>query len=74
MNIGQKIEISNCMYLFSGKKNLESIDLTMLDTKDATEMDGMFEGCENLKTIDLSPLNTDSVENMSGMFEKCKSN
>ena len=70
---GQKIEISNCMYLFSGKKNLESIDLTMLDTKDATEMDGMFEGCENLKTIDLSPLNTDSVENMSGMFEKCKS-
>lgn len=70
---GQKIEISNCMYLFSGKKNLESIDLTMLDTKDTTEMDGMFEGCENLKAIDLSPLNTDSVENMSGMFEKCKS-
>lgn len=70
---GQKIEISNCMYLFSGKKNLESIDLTMLDTKDVTEMDGMFEGCENLKTIDLTPLNTDNVENMSSMFEKCKS-
>lgn len=70
---GQKIEISNCMYLFSGKKNLESIDLTMLDTKDNTNMDGMFAKCENLKTIDLSPLNTDSVENMSGMFEKCKS-
>lgn len=70
---GQKVEADSCSYLFAEKENVESIDLTMLDTKDATEMDGMFEGCENLKTIDLAPLNTDNVENMSSMFEKCKS-
>ena len=70
---GQKVEADSCSYLFAEKENIESIDLTMLDTKDATEMDGMFEGCENLKTIDLTPLNTDNVENMSSMFEKCKS-
>lgn len=70
---GQKVEADSCSYLFAEKENIESIDLTMLDTKDVTEMDGMFEGCENLKTIDLTPLNTDNVENMSSMFEKCKS-
>lgn len=70
---GQKVEADSCSYLFAEKENIESIDLTMLDTKDVTEMDGMFEGCENLKTIDLTPLNTDNVENMSSIFEKCKS-
>ena len=53
---------------------LETVDLSGLDTSNVTNMCGMFLGCENLKNIKgLETLDTSKVTNMSGMFFRCKS-
>ena len=51
--------------------NIESIDLSNLDTSSVTFMEYMFRGCSALKSIDLSNCNTSSVKNMRSMFYGC---
>ena len=51
---------------FSGFSNVESIDLSGLDTKRVTDMSDMFSGCARLSSLDLSTFDTSNVTDMSG--------
>lgn len=57
--------------LFAGCVNLESVNITNLDTSEAISMSGMFKGCEKLTEVDLSRMDTSLVKNMNSMFEGC---
>ena len=50
---------------------LQNIDLSEFDTKNATNMNSMFSGCKNLKELDLSNFNTSNVTRMDNMFSGC---
>ena len=63
---------SNCQYMFENHDELETIDLSNVDTSDVTLMGGMFENCSNLTSINLAGLDTRKVTNMGGMFSGCK--
>ncbi len=56
--------------LFSGC-NMESADLTGLDTSQVTDMSLMFSFCEKIKELDLSGFDTRNVTNMDCMFREC---
>lgn len=73
---------ASCEYLFAGMKNVESIDLSGLDTSNTTDMNRMFATDEEfagspvsstpkLKTIKAETLDTSKVENMNSMFAEC---
>ena len=62
-----------CEALFRWLENVETIDLTGLDTSEATDMAYMFSECRSLKSIDLTCLNTSQVTRMLGMFDDCMS-
>ena len=53
--------------------SLRSIDLSGLDTSQATDMSDMFSGCSSLASLDLSSFDTSSVTSMDGMFSGCSS-
>ena len=54
--------------------NLETVDLSGLDTSNVTDMFAMFMYCFSLKEIKgLETLDTGKVTNMMGMFSHCKS-
>ena len=59
--------------LFDGFCDVESMDLTGLDTSTATSMYGMFADCNNLKSLDLSGFDTSNVGSMYRMFDGCSS-
>ena len=59
--------------LFVGLSNMESANLSALDTSGAMNMDGMFGACSSLTSIDLSSWDTSQVTNMSNMFGECVS-
>ena len=50
---------------------VETIDLSGLDTSKVTDMSDMFHGCK-AENIDLSSFDTSKVEDMEGMFYGCK--
>lgn len=50
---------------------LTSLDISVLDTSEVTDMRGMFYGCSALETLDLSGWDTAKVTNMSRMFYGC---
>lgn len=52
---------------------LTTVDLTVLDTSNYTNMSDMFNGCRALKNIDVSRFNTSKVTNMSNTFTGCSS-
>ncbi len=58
-------------YMFNGCVNLESVDLSGLDTGNVTTTRGMFQNCSNLEYLDLSRFVTDNVTSMESMFYKC---
>ena len=58
-------------YMFSGLKNIESVDLTMFNTSNVTNMYAMFSGCSNLTNLDFSHFRTSNVTNMNSMFSGC---
>lgn len=61
-------------YLFSGYKNLTSINFnSCFDTKHTTSMKFMFDGCGNLEHLDVSEFDTSNVQYMNGMFFNCYS-
>ena len=51
--------------------NLESVDLSGVDSSQVKSMAAFFGGCSKLVTVDISPLNTSAVENMEKMFWGC---
>ena len=58
---------------FSGCVNLESVDLSMLDTSYVTNMLNLFLNCAKLKKIDLSTFDTSRVNYFASMFRNCTS-
>ena len=61
---------NNCKYLiyyYLGTK----LDISRLDTSNATNMAYMFGNCYNLTTLDLSNFDTSKVTNMEHMFWDC---
>lgn len=53
--------------------NLNSIDVSKLDTSNVTNMQGMFGRCSKLTNLDLSNFDTSNVTDMSFMFLSCSS-
>ena len=53
---------------FYGFEEMTSIDLSALDTSEATDMSSMFSGCMSLTSLNISNFDTSQVTNMSGMF------
>ena len=51
--------------------NLQSIDLSGLDTSQVTNMSYMFHNCSNVSNLDTSRFNTSQVTDMGGMFSYC---
>ena len=58
-------------YMFNGCVNLESVDLSGLDTGNVTTTRGMFQNCSSLESLDLSRFVTDNVTSMDSMFYGC---
>ena len=58
--------------IFSRCPNLASVDLSGLDSTNATSMANMFYSCTALKQLDLTGLNTVRVEVMNSMFNSCR--
>ena len=52
-------------------KNLRSLDLECIDTKNVETMNSTFSMCENLSYLDLSNFNTVNTKSMTGMFCGC---
>jgi len=58
-------------YLFSENEQLTTIDITGLDTSNASNMTGLFNGCKKLEKLDLSNFNTKKTTCYNIMFENC---
>ena len=67
-----KILMKNCCCLFYGINNLQSLDLSLFNIQNVTNMRFMFYNCYNLEKIDLFSMNTQNITNMEGMFSGCK--
>lgn len=65
------VHVKTCNNFFSNCAELNSIDLTGLDTSSCTSFVGMFRYCRGLTSINLSALNTSSAERMGYMFFGC---
>ena len=63
--------------MFNYCSNMTSLDLSKLDTSNATDMSLMFgsftDGCRALEHLDLSGFDTSNVTDMSAMFQACNS-
>ena len=62
---------TNASGMFAYLTNVESLDLSKLDTSNITSMSKMFYKSSGLKNIDFSNFNTSNVTNMSSMFSGC---
>ena len=60
-----------CDYLFDSFYYVTSIDLSNVDTSNATRMNGMFIYNNNLETLNLAGFNTSNVTEMKNMFSGC---
>ena len=58
--------------MFSGCKEIKSLNLSSFDTSNIVTMEEMFSDCENLQYINLLNIKTDSLLDMPGMFKNCK--
>ena len=61
---------TNYSYLFKDYAG-ETLDVSGLDTSNATTMDQMFSGCRSLTSIDVSNWDTSNVTTMFNMFPNC---
>ena len=62
---------TNGSRMFAYLDNVESLDLTGLDTSNITNMSSMFSHCKSLESLDLSNFNTSKVTTMNSMFSSC---
>lgn len=61
-----------CANLFSGYKNVKTIDFnSCFHTDYAESMEDMFSGCSQLTQLDVSKLETGRVHSMERMFQGC---
>ena len=60
--------ITSTNQMFRACSNLESVDLTNLDTSQVTDMGWMFCGCSGLTNLDVSNFDTSQVTFMSCML------
>ena len=63
--------VTNMLRMFSGCKNMESLDLSSFDTSNVIDMSYMFYFCSGLTSLDVSGFDTGSVTNMNWMFCYC---
>ncbi len=68
---GKVVFTGDCEGLFQSFYNLESINLSDVDTSGVTTMESMFSGCSKLEAVDLSDLDTSGVTTMESMFSGC---
>ncbi len=66
-------QVTNMKEMFSYCSSLESVDLSVINTKNVTDMSGLFSYCSSLKSVDLSSWNTENVIFMAGLFAGCTS-
>ena len=59
--------------MFYECENMQTIDISKLDTSNATQLYSFFAGCKSLKTIDLSHMDTSNVTSLAQMFRNCSS-
>lgn len=71
IEIGSAIQPTTTKLWFAGLYNCTSIDLTLLDTSNVTDMSYMFYNCSSLTSLDLGNLDTSNVTNMLAMFYSC---
>ena len=57
--------------MFAYLDNVDTLDLTGLDTSNMTSMSYMFYNSKSLTNIDVSGFDTSKVVNMNGMFDGC---
>lgn len=57
--------------MFFCQQDIETIDISVFDSRNVTSMENMFRDCEKLKTVDISHFNTSKVTNMCMMFYNC---
>ena len=55
-------------YMFSGARNLKSLDLSSFDTSHVTDMSDMFNNTKALSELDLSSFDMSNVTDTGGMF------
>lgn len=65
--------LTSMRYMFSGLRNLTSLDLSSWDTSNVIDMGNMFWVCNNLTSLDVSSFNTLNVSYMNTMFTGCNS-
>ena len=65
----EKIEIFES--LFQDCTKLKSLDLSMFNTSNATNMRSMFNKCENLEELNLSSFNTENVKTFNNFLFSC---
>ena len=58
---------------FEDFSEMTTIDLSVLDTSEVTNMGAMFGGCSSLLSLDVSKFDTSKVINMNRMFDECSS-
>ncbi len=67
----QTSAVTSMREMFSGCKQLTSLDLSGFNTPIVYDMSSMFNGCAALTSLDLSGFNTAKVVDMSYMFNGC---
>ncbi len=63
---------NSCDLMFYNCRELTTLDVSGLDTSNATSMNFMFYKCEKLTSLNLSNFDTRSVTNMANMFCDCE--
>ena len=58
---------------FGGFSKMTSVDLSVLDTSEVTNMLIMFASCSSLTSLDVSNFDTSQVTDMGAMFNNCRS-
>ena len=69
--VGDLIAGETLASMFEDCENLESVDMTNLNTGSVKDMSNMFKDCEKLASVKLDELNTEFVTDMSSMFSGC---
>ena len=70
--VGKKIYApESASQLFYNLSKLTTLDMSVFDTSNVTDMNYMFYNCKTLTSLDVSGFNTSNVTNMSLMFSSC---
>ena len=70
--VGKKIYAPvNSSQLFYNLSKLTTLDMSVFDTSNVTDMNYMFYNCKTLTSLDVSGFNTSNVTDMRLMFSQC---